>query len=132
MLKLNLTVCGIFMTLHFVLFCSLIKKSIMSYQCSHILVVNYTWGMYVCIHLVTVWQDSKDWRGNRYVISPRVEHLWIQWNLSKQNHLGGQVFFVQNRQVFGLFRLNKQRLSSLGLYFKFGLYRIGVSIQSFF
>jgi hypothetical protein len=34
--------------------------------------------------------------------------------------------------VFGLFRLNKQRFSSLGLYFKFGLYRIGVSIESFF
>jgi hypothetical protein len=35
-------------------------------------------------------------------------------------------FYVWNRQVFGLYRLNKQRFPTWELYLKFGLYRISV------
>jgi len=51
--------------------------------------------------------------------------LQIQCNLSQPNLLGTNIC-VQNRQVFGLYRLNKQKFPTWGLYLKFGLYRISV------
>jgi len=44
-------------------------------------------------------------------------------NLSKPNLLGTN-FCVQNRHVFGLYRINLQNFSTFGLYQKFGLHRI--------
>jgi hypothetical protein len=49
--------------------------------------------------------------------------LKIQWNLSKPVVLGNN-FYVQNRQEFGLFRLNEQGFPTLALYLNIGLYRI--------
>ena len=51
--------------------------------------------------------------------------LFIQRNLFKLNLLGTKLY-VWNKQVFGLYRLNLQRLSTLGLYLNFSLYRIAV------
>ena len=60
--------------------------------------------------------------------------VYIQWNLFKPNLLGTNLS-IQNRLVFGLYRLNKQRFSILMLYLKFGLYRIlvywGFSLDRF-
>ena len=57
-----------------------------------------------------------------------------QWNLSKEN-LCRKSFCIRNRQVLALYRLNWQRFPTLGLYFKFGLYRIlfhsGFSLDRF-
>ena len=47
----------------------------------------------------------------------------LQWNLSKPNFLGTR-FCVRIRQVFGWYRLNLHRFSTLGLYLKFCLFRI--------
>ena len=44
-------------------------------------------------------------------------------SLSKPNLLL-TTFYVQNKQVFGVYRLNKQRFPHLVFYFKFGFYRI--------
>jgi len=44
-------------------------------------------------------------------------------NLSKQNLFETNIC-VQNRQVFSLYEINQQNLSTLGLYLKFSLYKI--------
>ena len=47
--------------------------------------------------------------------------MLLQWILSKLNFMGID-FCVQNRQEFGLYRLNQQRFTALGLfYLYFGL-----------
>jgi hypothetical protein len=51
------------------------------------------------------------------------DNQYILWNLTIPNILRTS-FCVRNRQVFSLYRLNSQRFSTLGLYLKFGLYRI--------
>ena len=45
----------------------------------------------------------------------------VQWNLSNLNLLRTN-FCVWNRQVFTLYRLNKQWFSTLGLYLKFDIH----------
>jgi len=45
--------------------------------------------------------------------------------LSKLNIIE-TIFYICNRQVFCLYRLNKQRFPTLKFYFKFGLNRIPV------
>jgi hypothetical protein len=50
----------------------------------------------------------------------------IQWNLSKPILLEISFFCIQKTHVFGLYSLNRCRISILGLYLKFCVYGIPV------
>ena len=52
----------------------------------------------------------------------------LKRNLSKHNLLGTS-FCVQNRQVFGLCKLNLQRFPTMVLCLKFGLYKISIQFR---
>jgi hypothetical protein len=64
-----------------------------------------------CKSMCTIW--------SRWPI--RIIIFEMQWNLSKIHWTN---FCVQNRQVVSLYRLNWQRIPTLRLYLKFGLFRI--------
>jgi hypothetical protein len=77
-------------------------------------------------------KDTRDWQLQMVCL-----FLHIQWNLSKPNLLGTN-FFVRNRQVFCLYRLNLKKMSYIRTLIKvwfiqdFGLFRFDCTCNKFY
>ena len=81
----------------------------------------------VCLFYINlVFNSWNSWKVvSMWVFS--VHFYYNNYNKTGLNEISSRASLcVQNRQVFGLYRLNQQRFSEWGLYVKFGLYKVPV------